>query len=476
VAAEIAHLVKRLLDEGKVENPNQIAFLFPSLKSAMVQRMKDALEAPEIGLRVYAPRAGTFLEVPESVALFGLFLRIFGKPARGDFGGEEYENYRRWLDQIEVEGERLCDQDRRLEGYVRDRQAEISQAVADYGALVHVAERQGWPLDSPYDPRRMKRLLYDTPKLSETARRKLGSPYFEKIIQRRIAEGRPYSLNYLLTSMTALDWGILDLFYRLCGFDHLRAAFDLAERAEDEGPICNLSLISQYLARFMDEYGSIITAVLLQDDGMARILFGSFLFALFRRGESEYEDAEDPFPKGRIPFLTIHQAKGLEFPVVVLGNPRKDTHRGPQPVERLVQPFLDRDGEPLERMAEFDAMRIFYVALSRAKNLLVIAHPIGRGQRINPPFQVLLSGNFPRIPQLDVASLPAARLQMDDTPHSYSYTGDFLFYQRCPRQYMIFRKYEFVPSRSQTMMFGSLVHRTLEDLHQLLIARRSQPA
>ncbi len=40
---------------------------------------------------------------------------------------------------------------------------------------------------------------------------------------------------------------------------------------------------------------------------------------------------------------------------------------------------------------------------------------------------------------------------------------------------MVFKKYGFVPSRSQTMMFGSLVHRTLDDLHQLLIARRSVP-
>jgi DNA helicase-2/ATP-dependent DNA helicase PcrA len=473
VAAEIAGLVKHLLDAGRVENPNQIAFLFPSLKSPVVGRMQEALEAPGIGLRVYAPRAGSFLAVDESVALFGLFLRIFGRPARGDFGGEEYHTYHEWLDGAEAIGAALCQADRRLDAYVRDRQAEIAQAVADHGALVQVAEWQGWPLDQPYEPRRMKRPLYDASRLSERARRKLGSPYFEKVIERRIADGRPFTVSYILSSMTALDWGVLDLFYRLCGFDHFRAMFDLAECGEDEGPICNLSLISQYLARFMDEYGAILTAALLQDDGLPRILFSSYLFALYRRGESEYEDAEDPFPKGRIPFLTIHQAKGLEFPVVVLGNARKDTNKGPQPVERLVQPLLDRAGEPLERMAEFDAMRLFYVALSRAKNLLVIAHPKGAGQRINKPFQELLDGAFPRIPQLDVTSLPVARLVEDETPRSYSYTGDYLFYQRCPRQYMIFRKYGFVPSRSQTMMFGSLVHRTLDDLHQLLIAQRN---
>jgi DNA helicase-2/ATP-dependent DNA helicase PcrA len=474
VAAEITDLVKRLLDTERVENPNQIAFLFPSLKSPVVKRMQEALE--DRGLRVYAPRAGSFLEVPESVALFGLLLRIFGRPARGDFGGEDYRNYQEWLDHAEAASEALCQTDRRLDAYVRDRQSEIAQAVADYGALVQVAEQQGWPLDQPYEPRQMKRALYDAARLSETARRKLGSPYFDKVIERRIADGRPFTLNYILSTMTALDWGVLDLFYRLCGFDHFRAMFDLAECGEDEGPICNLGLISQYLARFMDEYGAILTAPLLRDEGMPRILFSSYLFALFRRGESEYEDAEDPFPKGRIPFLTIHQAKGLEFPVVVLGNARKDTNRGPQPVERLMHLLLDREGEPLERMAEFDAMRLFYVALSRAKNLLVIAHPSGRGQWVNPPFQALLNDGLPRIPQLDVASLPVARLEEDDTPRSYSYTGDYLFYGRCPRQYMIFRKYGFVPSRSQTMMFGSLVHRTLDDLHQLLISRRSQPA
>jgi len=37
---------------------------------------------------------------------------------------------------------------------------------------------------------------------------------------------------------------------------------------------------------------------------------------------------------------------------------------------------------------------------------------------------------------------------------------------------MLFRQYGFVPSRSQTMFFGSLVHQTLEDLHQHLIASR----
>ena len=35
---------------------------------------------------------------------------------------------------------------------------------------------------------------------------------------------------------------------------------------------------------------------------------------------NEYEDPDQPFPKGHVQVMTIHQAKGLEFPVVVVGS------------------------------------------------------------------------------------------------------------------------------------------------------------
>jgi DNA helicase-2/ATP-dependent DNA helicase PcrA len=226
------------------------------------------------------------------------------------------------------------------------------------------------------------------------------------------------------------------------------------------------------LARFIDERVDVLAAHLFQPDRLfVNIFFGSFLYALFRLGESEYENAEDPFPRGRIPFLTIHQAKGLEFPVVVLGNTAKRTN-GPQRIEEMLHPFLDRDGEPLERMAEYDAMRMFYVALSRAQNLLVLAHPRGQGISLFPPFKHLLEGPMVRIPAFDIATLPPAKAPEAAVPHNYSYTADYMLYQKCPRQYMIFRQYGFIASRSQTQMFGSLIHRTLEDLHQYLIAQR----
>jgi DNA helicase-2/ATP-dependent DNA helicase PcrA len=167
----------------------------------------------------------------------------------------------------------------------------------------------------------------------------------------------------------------------------------------------------------------------------------------------------------------VHQAKGLEFPVVVLENPRK--RASVQRVEEIVRPLLERKhGEPLDRIAKFDVARMFCVAISRPQNLLVLCHYQGRGNYIDEPFKTLLGDDFPRIRELDLTKLPAASPKQEtELPKAYSYTGDYLAYKACPRRYMIYRRYNFAPAQAQTMFFGSLVHRTVEDLHEWLRAQ-----
>ncbi len=471
VFAEIAQLVKEIIDNKKVDDPNQIAFLFPSLKSVQTNKAKQELE--KLGLNVYAPRAGRFVEVQESYEILGLFLLIFGDPPRFDEVYGDLKEFYQWQEEAKEAAGSLIKKDGFLKQYIEDKKDEIKTIIADYQKLVKIIDKHKWDINSIYDNNNMKRVLSQVPGLSEKAVKSITNRRFSELVEKRKTDGRPYTLKYIVTRATSLDWNLLDLFYQLSGFDHFRKLYDLAAKGKDEGPICNLGLLSQYLSRFMEEFTPMITGQSLHESKFHNMFLNSYIYALYKRGESEYEDAEDPFPRGRIPFLTIHQSKGLEFPVVIMANPRKNAG-GPRKNEILIRKLIDRQGEPLDKISQFDLMRMFYVALSRAKNLLIIPYFSSQGNWMNKEFQELVDECCSTIEEFDVNTMPDASYETDDIGSVYSYTGDFVTYKKCPRSYMIYRKYGFAPSRVQTMFFGSLIHRTIEDLHYHLIFEREK--
>lgn len=472
---EVAKLVLKLVKSKKVEDPNQIAFLFPAMNSnygpaTRVKGFKEALEAK--GLKVYAPRAGRFLDQEEAMAIVGLFLLVFDRPELDKRFSGGLKRFYYWMSACESFAEVIVDNDKQLRQFIEDKRSELQTVLDDYSRLFSYVKRAKWDLNQPFTLE-MRRKLVEVAGISERAKKTLANKYFEMVLKKRLNEGNPFSVRYVLIRTTSLDWSVLDLFYQLQAFKHFRDLYKLAESGEDEGPLCNLGIISDYLARFMDKFSPLISGSYLEDQKFQKQFFVSYLYALFRLQESEYEDEENPFPKGRIPFLSIHQAKGLEFPVVVLGTPYK-RERGPSKIEELVRRLLNKQGEPLERIDKFDIMRMFYVALSRPRNLLVIPHYKGQGQKISEPFKTILEEErVTRINDFDLTALPVAKVDEEDLGKNYSYTGDYLQYKKCPRQYMIFKKYGFVPSRSQTMFFGSLVHKTIEDLHYMLMGNRS---
>ena len=473
VYGEIARFIKRLKELGKIEDYNQAALLFPAMKGrdGMNTRVHGFIEALKAeGIPYYAPRAGRFLEVEEAKAFFGLCQHVFGRPShrgRGD-ASQGYSAFQDWMTSSRETAERMIAEDSTLAAFVKDRRREVEQASGDCILLLKRLEKDRRDLTDAAVPG-FPQALAKTGGLSLRTQKALQSHNLGEAIKRRQAEGRPYALRYVLGRVTALDWTILDLFYQLNGFEWFRSAYDAAERGEDEGPICNLGLVTQYLARFTEEYSPILTGQSLIENRFVNNFFSSFLYALFRLGESEFENAEDPFPKGRVPFLTIHQAKGLEFPVVVLGSVYREP-RKPSRIETTVRELLEKEGEPLERMDEFDTMRAFYVGLSRARGLLALPR-YTYAKNASPAFKAIFDEEkLPSIESFDVETLPSAAAVKEDLGKSYGYTSDYLLYRKCARNYMVFRKYGFVPSRGQTMFFGSLVHETLEDLHHLVMA------
>ena len=53
---------------------------------------------------------------------------------------------------------------------------------------------------------------------------------------------------------------------------------------------------------------------------MPEELFNIYLKYMYEDGIGEYEDESEYAPSGCVSFMTIHQSKGLEFPVVVVGS------------------------------------------------------------------------------------------------------------------------------------------------------------
>lgn len=471
---EISQFVLDLKQSGKIEDYNQVAFLFPSLsyqgeKNPAVRDFENALNSK--GIQIFAPRAGRFLNVQESQEIFGLLFHILGRPSHQGNASSGLQNFRDWQTGSMFIAQQLMVQDPNLKEYVEDRKKEISLILNDYHALMKVVSKRKLKLTHKFKLDMIREFAI-APGLSQKSKSNLQKSAFINVLRKKEQAGQPVNVGYVINRITSLDWSVLDLFYQLNGFKHFQEYYGLAENGIDEGPICNLGMITQYLARFMEEYSAIITASFLDENRFAGTFVGSFLYAIFRLGESEYEDANDPFPKGRIPFLTVHQSKGLEFPYVVLGNLNK-RDRDADRKEIIIRDLLKKEGEPLNRISHFDNMRMFYVALSRAKIMTIL--PQWKRQQQSQAFKEMFAQNeLPLLNQINFSEIPNSALEEEDLGKNYSYTADYLNYKQCPRKYMIFKKYGFIPSRSQTMFFGSLVHQTIEDLHHLLISERKR--
>ena len=285
--------------------------------------------------------------------------------------------------------------------------------------------------------------------------RQCGGPHpLAKMLQRFVKEIAA------LQEGDALDMRPADYFYRLLAHPPFNSFLKNENRAR------NLATFSQLLNTFQNYYHYPI--VTFRNREYLRFhLFNSFLHLLHEGGINEYEDPDRPLPKGYVQVMTIHQAKGLEFPVVVVGSLDKRISSAKQ-VDHDLQPYYHRlPFEPEKRITEFDRMRLHYVAFSRPEKVLVLtAHA-----QPKPYFAPLWQG-LPQWPYIQAEVLAAQNFSLKErvpVKRSFSFTGDLKVYETCPRQYQFFREYDFTPSRSAVIFFGLLVHQTIEEIHRIVL-------
>ena len=261
----------------------------------------------------------------------------------------------------------------------------------------------------------------------------------------------------------ALDLRPADYFYRLLALEPFRSA------VRDENTARNLAIFSHLLNVFQTYYHYPVVT-----HGNREYLrfhfFASFLRLLHDGGINEYEDPDRPFPRGHVQVMTIHQAKGLEFPVVVVGSLSTQL-ASPKRIDRDLGPFYGRPPfEPESRITLFDRMRLHYVAFSRPQKVLVLTAHEQPKAHFAPIWQGL-----PQWPYVRKELLAAQRFEPHErlpVKKTYSFTGDLKIYETCPRQYQFFREYDFTPSRSAVIFFGLLVHQSIEEVHRIALDGR----
>ena len=299
---------------------------------------------------------------------------------------------------------------------------------------------------------------------------KLGTYVDDTIVQLGRRFGAPHPLATALQQWTseiaslqegeALDLRPADYFYHLLARDPFKRA------VRSENTARNLAIFSQLLNVFQSYYH--YTVVTHRNREFLRLhFFNSFLRLLYDGGINEYEDPDQPFPKGHVQVMTIHQAKGLEFPVVLAGSLATQLS-SPKQIDRDLGPFYHRPPfEPENRVTLFDRMRLHYVAFSRPQKVLVLtAHELPK-DHFAPIWQGL-----PQWPYVQKDLLAAQRFKVRErmpVKKTYSFTGDLKIYETCPRQYRFFREYDFTPSRSAVIFFGLLVHQTIEEIHRIAL-------
>jgi DNA helicase-2/ATP-dependent DNA helicase PcrA len=255
---------------------------------------------------------------------------------------------------------------------------------------------------------------------------------------------------------------LLDYFYRLVTVSPFLVSLKGARNQEAQPR--NLEMLSEILQTFQRYYR--YTGITQQNQrDIARDFFQRFLPLLYSNGLNDDDVSPQPFPEGQVPILTIHQAKGLEFPVVVVGRLDKIFASSINQRQKALQKFSPRlPFEPEDRISEFDLRRLYYVAFSRAKSLLVLM-----AVKKPDPFFTSLWHSLPSWSQIDIKNMPTSEKREQPValrPH-YGLTNDIQLYTTCPRQFQFFRAYNFTSSRNGRYFSGQLVHHTLEHIHRM---------
>lgn len=404
--AEVLAFLNGLKASGQLADWNQVAFLFRSVKNDKVVALARFLESQ--GVPVFSPRSNMFFEREEIRLMIGALIFLF----------PQFPKVRAWADGVHLD-------------------------IWDY-----------------YDHLCFK-------PFTDELRKPENRPLLDW--------ARPLAKRHAVLTQNT-DYAFSGLFYQLLQFPLFsRFLTEEATQGVDKGRAArNLATFSKLLTKFEYlHFVSVLNPDFLEKN--LRDLFNQFLRFLQEGGIGEYEDEAEYAPKGCVSFLTIHQSKGLEFPVVVCGSLEAVPRKQHTALDELLEDggYLSKPRfEPLEHIKHFDFRRLFYTAFSRAQNLLVLAAQERNGRGLGKSPSKYFERLFYELPSwrdIDLSALTFEAVKQINLKREYSFTSHITVFENCAEQYRFFKELEFAPIRESPMLFGTLVHQTIEDIHKTVL-------
>lgn len=391
-----------LKTSGKIEDYNQIAFLFRSVRNPKVIKLMESLEAR--GIPVYSPRSNMFFEREEIKFIIGIFTMIFPNASDIIFkNGYGIENYYE-----------ICYKTAR--NVIKD-----DEVLINY--MKNIRER------------------FDNDEIQ------IKSPNFLGIFYGILGTGTKSIKKYLNFSE-----------------DHI-----LKNRST-----YNLGIFSKILNKF-DILCGLENFTKENTDKIINYFFNTHLKFLVDDRIGEYESMREYAPEGAVSFLTIHQGKGLEFPCVIVGTLEEYPTVEKNEIQMKLELALTKTFEPEYRVKEFDFWRMYYTAFSRAKNLLALTCVENSSKPVpSLPFKRVYEDlKDIRSRDFELHKLHFEKIKETNIKDIFAFTSHIRIYNICPKLYKMQKKYEFVLPMKKGMIFGTLVHETLEDINRKIFRKEN---
>lgn len=266
----------------------------------------------------------------------------------------------------------------------------------------------------------------------------------------------------------------LQLFYKLINISGYHDDIITNNDRESYKSSLNLSLISEIISDYENIMGK------WNVNGLFNYLAG-----ILKKYSCPINDIEDNADKVHI--MTVHKAKGLEYPIIILGSleegsfPRKFSEK--RETGRYVfgranyytpNDCYEFKPDTIEEEAEnYDAeeKRIIYVATTRAEELLILSNLENRKGDEMPGLIADLTREYPKFRKLEMNNLDVLkkvnpRKVHDDSIIRLSFEKINSDYMICPKKYNLLNNLSYRNPKNNNKFADELLHIILANIHK----------